>query len=372
MKKYLSSLSLFFICFNSYAQAWVMDEIAQEAEETEPITFFQISIFFVLCIIIWLGIKSYRYLKASDKIKYLQIRKKTIIICLLILLLSPISILTYFDIKNSILESDAKKVLNNIIDNTDTYIQLKDKLFAIFDEILPCDNQTPNNEIMKDMFYKYNFENRITPYNGIYRCFNINTSGCWVIFAGDAKAKGFSSEDNPSLFHGWIRPYRIRYYSPYNINPQYDTDRVFPNFVKTFIENHNAKLNDNIVSISYLPLNDYYAITPIPGGEEMWNKNKLYDESSIAFERSYEYKTIDYGNFDITYCISRPGKFGVCEKLMTGHFLGKRYFDKIHAVKCYNILEKFIIIWLFILCSITIIFYFSNPIRKSKFLKNSI
>ena len=372
MRKFYLIILVSFIHFYSFAQAWVMDEIAQEAEETDPITFFQISIFFVLCIIIWLGIKCYRYLKASDKIKYLQIRKRTIIICLLISFLSPISILTYFDIRNSILESDAKKVLNNIIDNTDAFIQIKHKLFALFDEIQPYDNQTPDNKIIKDWFYKYDLENGVTPYNGIFRCFNISTFGYQVIFARDAKTKGFSSEEKPALFHGWIRPYRIRYYSQYNINPQHDLDRVFPNFINSFIKNHNAQLNDNIIdNIFYHSLNEYYEINHILYGDEMWSNNKLYYDHSIIQERAYEYKTISYGNYDITYCIARPCKLGVCEKLVTGHFFGNRYFDKIHAVKCYNILEKFIIIWLFILCSITLIFYFGNPNRNAKLSKKT-
>ena len=98
--------------------------------------------------------------------------------------------------------------------------------------------------------------------------------------------------------------------------------------------------------------------------ELLWQENKLYYENDIVQERTYEYKTIEYGNFDITYCLSRPCKLGVCEKYTKGSIFGKRLFDKIHIVKRNEALAKYCSIWVFILCGALLILYLGNPSRN--------
>lgn len=222
MRKFLFGFFAIVISLNSFAQAWVWDEIAQEAEESEPITLFHILSCAIFCAIIWLGIQAYKYLKASKKAKYLKIRKTSTIVCLVLTILLPCSILIFFDLKKDAMESDAKHILNNIINNAGSYIEVTNGGYASFNEIQPRDNQLPNNLITTDWMYKLFLEQGAIPYEGIFRCYNIDTFGYQVIFARDAKLKGFSSEERPALFHGWIRPYRMRYYSNNNINPNRD------------------------------------------------------------------------------------------------------------------------------------------------------
>ena len=366
MRKFLFGFFAIIISLNSFAQAWVWDEIAQEAEESEPITLFHILSCAIFCAIIWRGIQAYKYLKASKKAKYLKIRKTSAIVCLVLTILLPCSILTFFDLKKDTMESDAKHKLNNIINNAGSYIEVTNGGYASFNEIQPQDNQLPNNLITTDWMYKLFLEQGAIPYEGIFRCYNIDTFGYQVIFAGDAKLKGFSSEERPALFHGWIRPYRMRYYSNTNINPNRDLGNVYRDFIQSFIWNHNAQLKDDITDYFFhRSLNEYYEISHIPTGDEMWADNKLYYENDIVQERSYEYKTINYGNYDITYCISRPCKLGVCEKYSHGSIFGKKIFDEIHRVKRNEALAKYCSIWVVFLCGITAIFFFSNPTRNN-------
>lgn len=354
------------ISLNSFAQAWVWDEIAQEAEGSEPITLFQILFFTIFCAFIWLGFQTYKRLKASRKTKYLKIRKTVIIVCLILTILLPFSILTIFDLKRDAMESDAKHTLNNIINNAGSYIEIKNGGYATFNEIQPRDNQLPNNLIKADWMYKLFLEQGAIPYNGVFRCYNIDTFGYQVIFARDARVKGFSSEDMPALFHGWIRPYRMRYYSSSNINPNRDLGNGYRDFIQSFIWNHNAQLRDDITdNFFHRSLNEYYEISHLPGGNEMWADNKLYYENDIVQERSYEYKTINYGNYDITYCISRPCKLGVCEKYSHGSIFGKEIFDEIHLVKRNEALAKYCTIWFVVICGIAAIFFYSNPARNN-------
>lgn len=365
MRKILFSLFATSISINLFAQAWVWDEIAQETEESDPITFFHILIFAIFCAIIWFGIQAYKYLKSLKKAKYLKIRKITIIVCSVLMILFPFTILTFFDLKREFLESEAKQTLNQIIINAGSYIEIRDGEYASFSEIQPRDNQSPNNQISIDWMYKLFLEQGVTPYDGVIRCYNIYTSGFQVIFAGDARIKGFSSEESPSLFHGWVRPFRIRYYSSNKINPNRDLGNVYRDFIQSFIWNHNAQLRDDITDdFFHRSLNEYYEISHIPSGDEMWADNKLYDENDIVQERSYEYKTINYGMYDITYCISRPCKLGVCEKYVHGRIFGKEIFDQIHFVKRNEALTKYCSIWVVFLGVITAIFFFGNPSRN--------
>ena len=365
MKKCLFLFIFFSIKLSSYSQAWVWDEIEQEAKESEPITFFHIIIFAIFIALIWLGYNAYKVLKKSSREKYIKIKRLILIICLIISFLIPIGIYTYFDYKEASLRKDALSSLNTLINNADSYIEINNADYISFDEIEPRDNQLPNNQIQNDWIYKLFLENGASPYNGVFRCFNIGTFGHQVLFAGVAKNKGFSTEDNPALFHGWLRPYRIRYYSPNNINPNYDLNRVYRDFVQSFIWENNSQIRNDITKdFFHRSLNHYYELSHIESGDEMWQENKLYYENDIVQERTYEYKTIEYGNFDITYCLSRPCKLGVCEKYTEGSIFGKRLFDKIHIVKRNEALAKYCSIWVFILCGALLILYLGNPSRN--------
>ena len=277
--------------------------------------------------------------------------------------LIPVIILSYYDIKKDCLEKEAIKSLNIIVNNAGSYLELHE-YYASFEEIEPYDNKTPDNLINKNWIYDMVVKNGVTPYEGVYRCFNIKSSRHPVIFAKYAKKRGFSTDEEPALFYGLISPYRIRYYTPDVVNPSRDLQSVYPNFIQGFIWNFDAqKRNDLINTFFHRSLNEYYEISAIQGGEEMWHGNKLYYESNILPECSYEYETRNYGSFDITYCFSRLCKLGVCEKYVESSILGKSVFEEIHLIKRTKALIRYCCLWLIILCGLFVVFFFGNPSR---------
>lgn len=359
-------LFLIFATLNqiAFSQSWVWDEIAQDAKESEPITFFHIILLAVVSASIWLGFRTFKYLKSLQFDKYKKIRKLIISICTAITVLIPIVVLTYFDIKRDRLQSEAIKSLNNIIHNAESYIEINDKSYYNFEEIEPRDHLVPNNLISKSIVYTTQLAYYgATPYNNIYHCYNINTfNGISVIFAGYARNLGLSSEKQPALFHGYIKPFRIRYYTPHTTNLEWDLRNVLPNFIQSVIWNHGAHQSNDITRDFFRrPLNEYYEINHLSSGEEMWTNHKLYYDTEYATERSYEYKTVNYGNFDITYCISQLYKLGVCEKQISGNIFGIKIFGDIHLVKRNKALTKYCTIWLVILCGIAMIIIKGNP-----------
>ena len=363
MKRLLYSfVVLLCTSINSFAQQWVIDDIAEERKTSEPITLFDIICLIIIIGVIWCGYKFYKYLKSIDKDKYTIIRNDFIVGCIIISVLLPFSIYTYYDIKNDRLEKKAIESMNYLVNNANSYIEVTQNEYPSYTEIEPRDNKTPSNKIDNNFAYRTYLEMGATPYKGIYRCFNINTYGHQVIFAKEAKNKKFSTDDDPVLYHGWIKPYRIRYYSPNNIYPDRDLRNVYRHFLQDFVFEHQAQNRDNITyDFFYRPLNEYYEISHKPGGDEMWYNNDIYYESDHSQERTYEYKTINYGNFDITYCIARPCKIGVCEKKVSDKIFGSKIFDDIHIVKRYKTLAKFGTIWGVIIIALGIIFILGRP-----------
>lgn len=182
MKNCLFLFIFFSIKFSSYSQAWVWDEIEQEAKESELITFFHIIIFAIFIALIWLGYNAYKVLKKSPREKYIKIRRMILIICLIISFLIPIEIYSYFDYKGASLRKEALSSINTLINNADSYIEINNGDYISFDEIEPRDNQLPNNQIQNDWIYKLFLENGASPYNGVFRCFNIGTFGHQVFY----------------------------------------------------------------------------------------------------------------------------------------------------------------------------------------------
>ncbi len=357
----------FFLLVSSlccFGQQWVLDDIANERQNSESVTFFDIVTLLILVGLIWGGYKLCKYLRTLELSKFVKIRNMSLIICIVISAAIPITILTYFDIKRDRLHKEAIVSLNHIINNAGSYIQ-PSREYIKFQEIEPYDNLSPDNRIDYNFAYKTLLEQGIRrPYEGVYRCFNINCWGSEVLFAQYAKNKGYSSEEEPALYHGFIRPYRIRYYSPDNINPERDLQSVYNDFLQNFIWEHQSQLRTDITNeFFHRPLNEYYEINHLShkDGAVLWRDNKLYYENDIVQERSYEYKTVNYGNFDITYCISRPCVIGVQERHISGKIFGKEIWGEAHLVKRNKSLAKYCTIWAIIFFGIGSILYFGKP-----------
>lgn len=370
--KILSTFILLTSTVCCYAQQWVIDDIADERKNSEPITLFDIIALCILGVTIWGGYKLYKFLKSLDYTKYIKIRNVVIVVCLVITAAIPITILTYFDLKRDRLQEEAIKSLNNIVNNAGSYIQPSEE-YITFREIEPYDNMTPRNSINYNFAYKTLLENGVrTPYKGVYRCFDIDCLGSQVLFAKFAKEKGFSSEEEPALYHGFIKPYRIRYYNPDNVNPERDLRSVYRDFLQNFIWEHQSQLRSDITNeFFHRSLNEYYNISHLShkDGAALWRDNKLYYEHEVVQECSFEYKTINYGNFDITYCISRPCVIGVQEKHIPGKIFGKEIWDEAHIIKRNQCLAKYCTTCGVLLLGICSIFYFGRPKRKKNYNK---
>ena len=365
MKKFLLTIFLTFNSILTYSQAWVTDEILQEAAESDGLSlwdFFCGAFFVGIIYVIFVITKRFRLLSIELYNKY---RKRAFAIWLIIAVVIPVIVLSYYDVKRDYLHNKAISAMNNICKNADSYIDSDVNISPstlTFNQILNRDKDVPTNLITQNIVYDTLIESLNSPYEGVYKCFNISGFGHQVVFAGKAKKMGFSSDENPVLFHFYIKPYRIRYYRYGNVNPWNDLKNVYGYYLQKFIINnasHDGKwFIDNVFR---MPLNEYYEINHVNNTDEPWRNMKQYYEADVIQERDYEYETEKYNMFDITWTISRPCTLGVCEKLVHGKVLWRDMFDKIHLVKRAKTLERFGIIWLVVLICMATVSYLGKP-----------
>lgn len=367
MKKVLLTILITFCSSLAYSQAWVIDEIAQEATESEGLSTWDViygSILLGLAYILYLGIKSLRKFPIE---KFTMIRNRLLGTWLIVAVVVPMVLLTYYDIKRDNLRDNAISRMNMICKNADSYIDLKANISPYtltFSKILNRDKDVPTNQINRGIVYDTALEIMNTPYEGVYSCFDVSGFGQQVVFAGKAKKLGFSSDENPVLYHFYLRPCRIRYYRDGNVNPWNDLAGVYRDYIQKFIYNNEShEGNDFIKNVFRRPLNEYYEINHVENTGEPWANMKQYYECDIVQERSYEYETEKYDMFDITWAISRPCTLGVCEKLVHGKVLWFTMFDEIHLIKRAKTLERFGILWFIVLLCLGALFYFGSPKR---------
>lgn len=365
MKKFVLILLLVLKSILAYPQAWVTDEIAQEAAESDGLSlwdFFCGAFVVALIYVIYKIIQRFRLLPIELYNKY---RNRAFIVWLIIAIITLVTVFTYYDIKRNNLHNKAVATVNDICKNADSYIDLDVNISPYtltFSKILNRDKDVPTNLITRGVVYNISLDILNPPYEGVYNCFNISGLGHQVVFAGKAKKMGFSSDENPVLYHFYIKPYRIRYYRDGNVNPWNDLKNVYGFYLQKFINNNGSHEGKNFIdNVFRMPLNEYYEINHVNNTGEPWEKMKQYYEADIVQERAYEYETEKYDMFDITWTISRPCTLGVCEKLAHGKVLWFDMFDEIHLVKRAKTLERFGIIWLVILICLVAVFYFGKP-----------
>ena len=354
-----------------FSQQWVLDEIADENKINTPITYLDLIILAVFILLVFLLYKFFKYLRTLNIENYKKLLRIGIVCAVITAIIIPITILTYYDIKRNNQYKDAVKTMNIIVRNADSYISLANQNYfnPSFNEIDPIYKDTPSNEIYGNSYSNLMQKAGIpfAPYDGVQKCYNVSNFGNEVIFATKAKQLGYSTDEEPVLYHGFIRPYRIRYYSSANVSPYEDLRNIYGNFIQNFIWENGCQRRDDITdSFFYRPLNEYYEIRHHQGGDEMWQNNKIWYNAEPIQERSYEYKTINYGNFDIIYCISRPCKIGVCEKMVSGNILGHEIFDEIHLVRRYQALAKWYLLWLITVAAFGVTFYLGRPQKEKK------
>lgn len=113
-KKFLIIILLTLKSIIAYSQAWVIDEIAQEAAESDGLSlwdFFYGAIVVGLIYVIYKMIKRFRLLPIELYNKY---RNRSFTTWLIIAVIVPIIVLTYYDIKRVNLHNKAISKMNEI------------------------------------------------------------------------------------------------------------------------------------------------------------------------------------------------------------------------------------------------------------------
>ena len=146
--------------------------------------------------------------------------------------------------------------MNIIVRNADSYISLANQNYfnPSFNEIDPIYKDTPSNEIYGNSYSNLMQKAGIpfAPYDGVQKCYNVSNFGNEVIFATKAKQLGYSTNEEPVLYHGFIRPYRIRYYSSANVSPYEDLRNIYGNFIQNFIWENGCQRRDDITDSFFL------------------------------------------------------------------------------------------------------------------------
>lgn len=365
MKKTLLIILLTYKSISVYPQAWVIDEIAQGAAESNGFSLWEFFCGAIFVGIIYIIYKLIKRLRLFPIEYFKKIRERAFAVWLIIAVSVPVIVLTYYDIKRYNLCNEAISTMNEICKNADSYIDLDVNISpytVTFSRILNRQKDVPTNLITRGVVFDTSLESLNSPYEGVFSCFDISGFGHEVVFAGKAKKMGFSSDENPVLYHFYIKPYRIRYYHEGNVNPWDDLRNVYGYYLQKFINNngcHEGK--DFIENVFRRPLNEYYEIDHVDNTGEPWANMKQYYEADNVQERSYEYEIEKYNMFDIIWTISRPCTLGVCEKHIHGKVLWFDMFDEIHLVKRAKTLERCGIIWFVILIGLVAVFYFGKP-----------
>ena len=342
---------------SAIGQSVFMHEAQEDAEMSEPLSFGNIVYGVILILISFVIFIFANKLKNTSLNKYKKIIKIFLFSYLTILAISFLSVSFYYENKDSKQLNLAYKNFSKLCTEAETYvISNSESPYCLFEEIDVSDFRTPSN-----LLYTSSLAEKIFGFNndgkdGVYFCYDINWSPMMeVIFAREAN-KMLGTLDDPSLYYCYIRPYRIRYFIQ-NVNPSKDILNAYLNFKNSFIKTHYSRiLSDNslytLEIMTSLLNNDYYKVCVSNGGDEMWCNNHVMFENDITPERVYEYETVNYGNFEIMYCVTRPSKLRIEEKpLFTPE--GKYYNSKLKYERnqVYSTLGKlFCIIFLPVAC----------------------
>lgn len=317
MKRLFSFLSLLFFYIIGYAQAWVWDEIAQDAKESDPISFSDLLYVLIVFFIFFVFYLWYKYLKSLNKAKF---KKNLTIAFVSIVFLGFImfsSIFMFYDSKRSNNYENAINSFKQICTNVDAYVSVNDidMNITVLKEIREENFEVPNSIDDK-------WVNRLIKEpkdNTICRCFELGELSPSINVAFAKKYnQNLSSYESPFLYSCIIKPFRIKYYSNY-INLRKDISEAFQLYVDYFFSNNNCEIYDgHIIDFATEKLNNkYFRIEATSNEVKQWKDNlvNMY-LCDYPYEHVYKYEIINYGHFEIMYCIIRPAKLGITEKLV--------------------------------------------------------
>ena len=350
----------------TYSQAWVVDEIAEEAEEMEPLSL-TIFIYGILFIALLYGLyKLAKVLKSTSQAYYNKLLKWIIAVVLCVgIVIYFITSIRYSD-KYDYLKNEANYDLQSFCQNADLYIQIPSYYYLQLDEI-----DVSLFDKSTDIIYEHNNFYKIIGFDhsgkyGAYCSYKINEAPKMAFLLTNVTNKSIYSESEPALYYGTLTPCRIRYFSK-NTNPQNDIVQAFMSFMDEFLSKYNYKYNknNNIFSNIIQPFgNKYFDLGCISGGEELWGNHYQLVENSIPYERTYEYARVNYGNFEIIYGIERPCKYGIKERRGKIRYWGHTEYGPTWEVEKHATLAKLYTFYFVVVLALAYLFFAGRPKKK--------
>ena len=290
----------------AHAQGWVMREIYEDAQDSEPITIKSLIYSAVFIGIIYIGYKFIIYLRRQTKEKYKSIANKSSLIFIVaaFILFIPVMIVNLH--KKNELEDKAAKKFQSIVEKADYYVDfsLNTSNRVEVKKIWNNDFGKPIEELDK-LSIQYGLTENTPVIDGVYNVYQVMESpGIEILLAKAAKDYDCFTVKHPYLIHYRIKPYQIRYFTQ-DSNPSYDIDLALNNLSNELVRKNNAVVIYGWGDKIRKEIDDKYFMMYTEGGAtQYWtdnNKARLYNDDN-DYQCLYEYKTINYGNFEIMFC----------------------------------------------------------------------
>lgn len=356
---------------SAFCQAWAMHEAEEDAMESDPISLGSIIIGIVFACFIYALYKFSKVLKKTTQEKYKKLVKLFLTAATIIAVSGILLIKGYYEIKFSNKEKEAKEYFNKICNDADVYVKYADVGYASFAEMKTYyfDKKVTINDYP---YINEKYDIRGPVIDGVYNCYRLSEfSGpsLQVIFAKEAN-RGSSIKESPSLYSFTLAPYRIRCFTP-DADPEKEIYESFPLFCQRF--NNTYLCNEMIDILDYSndkytkALNDYFEISPVPGGEYLFSNNDiLFDCDYAKSERVYEYDRVNYGKYEIIYGIRRVTKLAIKEQYQRKNIYGYSYFGLISSAERFSAYARFSLIFIIISFLLAIFFLVGKPKPDNK------
>lgn len=353
---------LFCFClrwFHAFSQQWVLDQIAEETDGTEPLSiqsYVYGCLFIVLLFLIYKIGKSLKLLSCSMYKRRLKFVVK-VMLFIGVVIYSIVSFYTFQ--KYSKLKRDAEKKLLSLYKRCDLYVTPTRINNAVFYDEINVRYFDSSDEYIYDALHHLGVFNN-SGINGVYYCFNISLSPQITVLMANKDKMDLSADSLNSLYYFVLKPRRIRYFSK-DINPQDDVTDAFFSFQNQFINEHMDRLQvvdnafEDIIESFH---NEYFELGAIDN-DDPWDGRKVLSDSEYAFQRKYEYQRVNYGNFEIIYTIEETLKYGIKERYDMKTYFGIKDSGNISVVEKHSILVRLYSMY-FIVAIILVITFLKN------------
>lgn len=323
MKKYIYLLIAFFSCIASYAQAWAMDEAAEDAEPLSSISVSGVILLAVLLLVCYFCIKFGRTLQSMPYSRYVEIRKKIVTRLFLIsILIGGIIAVTFYGYRE-LVRIDAEEDLSKICQQCDVYLEepfFEGKVDYV--EIDCKDFDRPTSSSVDDwLFSWYTRMLRETDgfdhdgKDGSYFCYYLisapQISLAWAKCVNDK----FPSPEGPYLYRCIYRPQRIRYFTK-TPNPEVDVRNSYLRFQEELLGEKSIETIENwdINYLNNLIDSRYYKINNVDDDVKLFFREGMKALTSDENASEFEYVTLNFGDYEILYSVWCLSKLGVVYK----------------------------------------------------------